>query len=261
MKHWTEKLFIERSDLFLKVMNERWERTEDLVNGMVKILNTYGIASGNVLDLCCGNGRVSVYMAKKGFRVVGVDMSEPFLADANKKAREHRVADRVTFLEGDVRKLKEVVGKIAEPFDMVVSVWTSIGFFSRQDDLRTFKQARELSRDSAILFLADTMHSEYLSLKFTPTSYADFGDVVLLENRSYDVTTSQVSTTWSFYKKLGENLMFVDKIDLKHHIYSVSELSSLLRKSGWEPVNFYGNLSTLQPMNSLTGMDIVAKAC
>jgi hypothetical protein len=56
MTHWTNKLFIERSDLFLKIMNQRWAKTEQLVKGIVKLLDDFGIKSGNVLDLCYGNG-------------------------------------------------------------------------------------------------------------------------------------------------------------------------------------------------------------
>ena len=116
-----EKLFVERSDLFLKLLDARWPQTEELVNGMVKVLSSLGIDSGNLIDVCCGNGRVSVYMAKKGFRAVGVDVSEAFLNDAEKKAREHHVADMVRFLEGDVRTLKKVVGHVAKPFDASAS--------------------------------------------------------------------------------------------------------------------------------------------
>lgn len=32
---------------------------------MVKVLSGFGLVSGNLLDLCCGNGRIPVYMAKK----------------------------------------------------------------------------------------------------------------------------------------------------------------------------------------------------
>ena len=87
MSDWTRKLFVEHSDLFLKLLDERWSKTEDVVNGMLKVLSGFGIASGNLLDLCCGNGRISIYMAKKGFKAVGVDISRAFLEDARKKPK------------------------------------------------------------------------------------------------------------------------------------------------------------------------------
>jgi ubiquinone/menaquinone biosynthesis C-methylase UbiE len=260
-RDWVDRLFVQRSDLFLRLLDQRWLRTEELVGGMTRVLYGFGIRSGDLLDLCCGNGRVSICMAKKGFRSTGVDISEAFLEDARKKAQEHGASDLVTFLGGDVRRLKEVVHrKRSRPFDVVVSVWTSIGFYSTEDDLSVFSQARELSRDGAILFVAETMHSEYLSIKFVPTSYAELDDVVMLEDRKYDPLTSQVSTSWTFYKKRAQDLEYIDKVDITHHVYSLSELSSLLRRAGWETVATYGSLLTLQPMSPLTHMNIVAKA-
>ena len=72
--------------------------------------------------------------------------------------------------------------------------------------------------------------------------------------------TSQASTSWIFYNRRGQDLEFIDRVDITHHVYSLSELSSLLLKAGWETVASYGNLATLQPMSPLTHMNIVAKA-
>jgi len=260
MRDWINKLFIERSDLFLKIMDQRWAKTELLVNGIMNALGDFGIKSGRLLDLCCGNGRTSIYMAEKGFRAVGVDISKAFLNDAKRKAKQHGVSDLVTLLEGDVRKLKEIVGLDSKPFDVIVNVWTSIGFYPEKDDMSVFKQARQLAREDAILFIAETVHTEYLSLKFTPTSYAELDDIVMLENRKYDPITAQAHTSWMFYKRRGENLEFMDKAEIMHHVYSLSELCALLKRAGWETVASYGNLSTLQPMSPLTHMNIVAKA-
>lgn len=260
MSKWTKKLFVECSDLFLKFLDERWSQTEEVVNGMVKVLGDFSITKGNLLDLCCGNGRISIHMAKRGFKAVGVDISKAFLEDAKRKAEEHKVSNMVTFLEGDVRRLKEVVGKIRQPFDVVINAWTSIGYFSQKDDLKIFKQARELSKRNAVLLIAETMHTEFLAVKFVPTSYGEVDNIVLLESRKYDQTTSQLKTVWTFYKKCGENLEFIDRVEYEIHVYSPSELSALLRKAGWEPVTFYGSFSTLQPMSPFTSLNLVAKA-
>lgn len=260
MSNWTKKLFIERADLFLKLMNQRWTLTDGLANGMSRLLETFGIKSGTLLDLCCGNGRVSIFMAKKGFKAVGVDMSKTFIEDAKRKAEQHGVVKAVTFLEGDVRKLKNVINPALQPFDVVVSAWTSIGLYSKEDDLSMFKQARQLSREGAILFVAETTHTEYLSIKFASTSYTQVGDMVMLENRKYDPIKAWANTSWTFYSKRGNDLEYVDRVDLEHHVYSLSELSALLRKAGWETIASYGNLSTLQSMTPLTSMNIVAKA-
>jgi ubiquinone/menaquinone biosynthesis C-methylase UbiE len=226
---------------------------------MVRLLETFGTSSGNLLDLCCGNGRISVFMAERGFKAVGVDISEAFLRDGRKKAEEHGVSDRVTFLRGDVRKLEQIVKK-SPPFDVVASAWTSIGYYSQEEDLSVFKQARRLSKEGAVLFIAETMHTEYLSIKFAPTSHSETDDLVLLEDREYDPINACAKTSWAFYAKRGKNMEFIDRVDFENHVYSASELSSLLRKAGWQTTALYGNFQTLQPMSPLTSMNLVAKA-
>ena len=260
MSDWIRSLFIERAGLFLKLLSLRWDLTEDLVNGMIGVLKKYGVTSGNLLDLCCGNGRVSIHMAKKGFKTVGVDISKAFVEDARKKAEEHMVSDLATFHVGDVRELRQVLGSKLQPFDVVMSVWTSIGYYSTTEDLNIFKQAREVAREGAILIVAQTTHSEYVSLKFAPTSYMEVGNMVLLESREYDPTRSHMATSWTFYEKQGEDLKFIDKVGFDLHVYSLSELCSLLSEAGWETVATYGSFLTLQLPGPLGSINIVAKA-
>ena len=57
MSNWIEELFIERSGLFLRLLDYRWPRTEELVDGMTKILEESGLTLGDyVLDYGCGPG-------------------------------------------------------------------------------------------------------------------------------------------------------------------------------------------------------------
>lgn len=50
-----------------------------------------GVSVGRALDLAMGEGRNAVYLARKGFRVEGVDISEVALRKAKRLARENRV--------------------------------------------------------------------------------------------------------------------------------------------------------------------------
>ena len=260
MGAWISKLFIEHADVFLKIMNQRWLWAKESASGMVRILNDFGILSGNLLDLCCGNGRISICMALKGFKAVGVDISKPFIEDAMRKAEKYGVSGSVRFIEGDVRRLKEALKDAHEPFDVVVNAWTSIGYFPPEEELEIFRQARELSKGNAVLFILETMHTDWLSLKFVPYGYFETDDIVTLESRKYDPMASKLETVWTFYRKNGENLEFIDRVEFELHVYSLHELSTLLRKAGWEPVATYGNIATLQPMSPLTSLNLVARA-
>jgi hypothetical protein len=55
-------------------------------------------------------------------------------------------------------------------------------------------------------------------------------------------------------------LDFIDETEISHHVYSLSGLSSLLKKAGWETAACYGSFMTLQAMSPLTSLNVVAKA-
>lgn len=74
-------------------------------------------AGATVLDAGCGEGVLSVLLAKKGCRVTGVDMSEPNIEAAKKYAAEQGVSERTDFLVGDIEHLAFA----DKSFDYVIS--------------------------------------------------------------------------------------------------------------------------------------------
>lgn len=55
---------------------------------LIKILSSYGICDGLLLDLACGTGELSVELSKRGFEVIGTDASADMLCEAQTKAYE-----------------------------------------------------------------------------------------------------------------------------------------------------------------------------
>jgi SAM-dependent methyltransferase len=258
MIDWADKTFKGRADLMLRLMNMRWPRTERDVQGMLEALKKYCKTSGSVLDLCCGNGRVSTHFALKGFTATGVDYSATFIEDAIRRASENGVDKMVSFVLGEVKDLDTLLG--VQKFDVVVNAWTSIGYTNLKDDEETFRQARSHAVNDAVLFIIDTMHQCRASMNSRQTSFLDFSDIVMLEEWGYDMLTARAHTKWRFYRKSGDDLIYEDTCEYDIHVYSLSELSSLLRNAGWEVDLYYGDISTRQPMSSQTGMNVIAKA-
>jgi len=59
--------------------------------------------SFRILDIGCGTGRHSIELAKRGYNVVGIDLSESMLKRAKEKARNENV--KVDFIQADAREL------------------------------------------------------------------------------------------------------------------------------------------------------------
>lgn len=69
------------------------------------------------LDLGCGEGPDSLFLADRGFDVVGVDFSGRALAVARRRAKERGLDGRVRFVECDLTK-PELPG-VEGPFDLL----------------------------------------------------------------------------------------------------------------------------------------------
>ena len=83
------------------------------IEGFVDLVVEGRIESGSVLTVGCGVGRETIYLAKKGFQVTGLDFS----ATAIQKARRRAEAEGmdVDFIVDDLTNLERVSGT----FDLV----------------------------------------------------------------------------------------------------------------------------------------------
>lgn len=84
----------------------------------VAALAAKGKIGGRALDLGCGTGTHSIFLAQKGYTVVGVDFSSKAIELANQKIRQAKV--KVDFLLGDVTRLDF----LHDPFDITLDVGT-----------------------------------------------------------------------------------------------------------------------------------------
>ena len=86
-----------------------------------------------VLDLACGKGRHSIYLNQLGFDVLGADLSENSITEANKNANE-----TLHFKVHDMREPFE------EKYDAIFNLFTSFGYFENdEDNLTTLKAIKE----------------------------------------------------------------------------------------------------------------------
>src|SRR5262245_61361091 len=80
-----------------------------------RVLDEHAIRPGRALELGCGNGTNAVFLARRGFEVTALDISDEVLGRARDAAREAGV--QVRFLHADVLKLPDLGAPFPFVFD------------------------------------------------------------------------------------------------------------------------------------------------
>lgn len=253
MRHWTEKFFVRRAKLWLHFLDRGWKRNSVTVRAVEKILKQSGIAGGRLLDIACGNGRICIPMAKKGFAVTGIDIAQLNIDDAKKRAKRNRV--KAEFICGDMRRLDVLLrGK----FDAVMSVWTSIGYYDKRTDERLFRMVARRMKKGALFCVLNTMSQEFLLQHFC-TNIFDETDryVILHSDNAFDHVHSINRNKWVFYEKRGRDLEYIDEINMQLRIYSLAEIVEMGETAGLTFVEAYDSLATLLPAKSDSRLNVV----
>lgn len=93
----------------------------------------HGVKGRRMLDLACGTGELSLLLAREGFEVTGVDLSEDMLTVASGKALAEGA--HLTFLQQDMRALCGL-----HDFDMVTIFCDSLNYLETETEVKeTFR--------------------------------------------------------------------------------------------------------------------------
>jgi SAM-dependent methyltransferase len=190
-----------------------------------------GIRGGDALDLGCGPGRHAIPLARRGFRVTGVDLSPFHLA----RAREHAAAAGVSpaLVEADMRVFER-----PGAFDLALSLFTSFGYFDdARDDLRVLQNIRRSLRPGGALVM-DVVSRERLARVLHPTVSQKTADGALLVQRHEAAEDwGRVRNEWTVVRG-GQARTFHFLL----RIYSGPALRAVLEAAGFGVVDLYGAL-------------------
>jgi D-alanine-D-alanine ligase len=119
-----------------------------------------------ILDLCCGQGRHLLELARRGFtNLYGVDRSHYLISRAKRVSRQ--LGFTATFREGDARKLRFR----DDTFDLVYLAGNSFGYFeSAEDDIAVLAELRRILKPSGQL-LIDFTDGDFLRRNFEARSW------------------------------------------------------------------------------------------
>lgn len=206
-------------------------RFEDAPHEVDFILSQAAKPVRRALDLCCGPGRHSIALAKRGIDVTAVDTTAYYLEMAWKAAETDRL--KIEWVREDMRRFVR-----PESYDLALIMFTSIGFFeSEQDDLKVLKNVYDSLKPGGT-FLLELAGKEWVAEHFEGASCDDLPDGTVLVRRHRIIDDwRRIHNDWILIK--GEK---AKTFTFDHRIYSGTELSDRLYGAGFKSVSLKGDM-------------------
>ncbi len=186
---------------------------------------------GDLLDVPCGFGRHAIPLAGAGFRVVGLDRSQPLLEEARRRAGGARWPKLV---QGDYRKLPFADAS----FDAAVCLFSSLGYLGDEEDTKALAEIGRVLRPDGRLVI-EIVHRDLLVTTFREQDWSLLGEGrLLLEQRTFDPVAGIAQVTQTLVETSGER----ESRTYSVRVYTATELLALLAAAGFAETKCHGDL-------------------
>ncbi|MDQ2085399.1 class I SAM-dependent methyltransferase [Herbivorax sp. ANBcel31] len=207
------------------------------------IFKVHKIKPSLMLDLACGTGSFTVEMAKRGYDMIGVDISTDMLNCAKHKSFDFK---NILYLNQDMIDF-ELYGTV----DTIICLMDSLNYILYKKDVKKLlKNVYNYLNDGG-LFIFDIN---------TPFKFKN----ILKNNVFYDVS-EEITYIWQNYFDSKKNICEFDltvfmkenniykRIDEVHleRCYEINDLKKMISESGLKLLNIYDNLK-LRKISSKT---------
>ncbi len=233
MAHWTEELFEKNPQLFLGILKQLNPQARTEVREILSLLEIQGHKLKKLLDLNCGIGRHSIELGKRGIEVLGTDLSPAYIKIAGDRAQRLKVEDKVRFKVVDMRHIQSALSS-EKPFDDIVCLWTSFGFYDDDTNDDILLQCLKLVKPGGF-FALDIVNRDWLLRNFVERRFERIKDRLILYESQFDSKTSRHKDKWTFMRQISDNKFVLDKeFQLDLRVWSIHELIQLFERTGWK---------------------------
>lgn len=197
---------------------------------LVSLLHRFGAETGLTAELGCGTGKMTRYLAARGYDMIGIDNSEDMLAIARQQDSRG-----ILYLLQDMREF-ELYGTVAA----VVSICDSMNYITEDEDLLTVFRLVNNYLDPGGLFIFD-MNTMYKYSRL-------LGDRVFAENRedcafiweNYYYEEEQINEydLSIFVREEGDRFRRFSELHCQR-AYTQERVCQLLEEAGLELVQVY----------------------
>lgn len=218
----------------LGIKDQSWvEDTEHQVDFIIQFLGLTG--KERILDLACGFGRHALSFARRGYSVVGVDITKAYIEDAIQSA--NALGLPVNFLCSDIRDLR-----FDSEFDVVLNLADgAIGYLENdEENLKIFDVIAKVLKPGGKHFM-DICNAEHAEHFFPKRSWKIGSKTLSLPEFDWDKKTRRMLfSEWEI--PFGETAKKPENLEATSaRLYSKEELRGILGQRQMRIIDCFSN--------------------
>ncbi|WP_025028232.1 class I SAM-dependent DNA methyltransferase [Caldalkalibacillus mannanilyticus] len=187
----------------------------------------------NILDLCCGTGRLSLHFLRKGFNVTGIDISEHMLTYAMKNAEKYIEAGQAQFILGDATNFA-----LDQHYSLIVSTYDALNHLENDEALQScFKCVYDVLEEKGT-FVFD-LNTRLALTTSDGLSVHEDQNSLFITKRQYHPSFQKACTVFSGFVKQKNNDTYVRFQQIVYNtIFELDKVKNYLLDIGWSKVDF-----------------------
>ena len=206
---------------------------EATVEFYMEILRREGIAPRTVVDLACGTGSVTEILARKGYRVIGVDMSEEMLTEAAMKTMDMEQPPVYS-----CQLLQNL--RLPRGVDMAVCALDSLDYILDPEDCKEAIRRAYKALNPGGIFIFDVNTPEKLRAMDDQVFLDEDDDVYCVWRGEFDEETNICSYGMDLFQREG-NKWHRSFEEHREYAYSQEQLTGFLKDAGFTHIRVYAD--------------------
>ncbi|NMA65114.1 MAG: class I SAM-dependent methyltransferase [Clostridiaceae bacterium] len=194
-----------------------------------------------ILELGCGTGSMAIELSKRGYELIGLDISSDMLSKAYEKALANN--QNILFINQDMREF-ELFGTV----DAVICLLDSLNYMNSIAEVKkVFKLVHQYLNPDG-LFIFDLNSPYKLSQVLGNEGFFDLSkDITWIWDNTYDTRKRKTIFDLTFFIRNKEGLY--ERFDETHQetAFTTEEIRQALEDTGLRLVGNYGNLNFEPP--------------
>jgi SAM-dependent methyltransferase len=186
----------------------------------------------SLLDIPCGSGRHSVELARRGYRMTGIDLSDDFLSFARAGAAEADVP--MDLRPGDMRNPNLDAGA----FDGAFCFGNSFPYLDRAGVIAFLAALSRAIRPGGRLVIDTGCAAESILPTLLPQRWHRFDDIIVMSNASYIASASRLDIDYTFIQE-GK----IETRPSSSYVFTVAELTRMLAEAEFEVLSLNGGFA------------------